>query len=67
MLNNIATVEGVLKITAVSYLVNFLLVYECVSYGIVPKPFSSVPRFHDITIIALFLSIPSFVGNCLRL
>ena len=66
MLNNIANLEGVLKITAISCLVNFLLLYECVSYGIVSKPFSSIPRSHDIFIIALFLSVPLFIGNFLR-
>jgi hypothetical protein len=67
MFNNILNLEGVLKITAISCLVNFLLLYECVSYGILSDPLSSVPRSHDISIIAVFLSVPLFLGNCLRL
>jgi len=67
MLNNIANLEGVLKITAISCLVSFLLLYECSSYGIVSKPLTSIPLSHDIFIIALSLSVPLFIGNFRRL
>jgi len=66
MLNNIANLEGMLKITAIPCLVNFLLLYECVSYGVVSTPLTSIPRSLDIFILALFLFVPLFIGNFLR-